>query len=259
MTLASVETLAREYEAGTSLKDLAAAYGSTPRTVKKLLAKHGVRLRTMAEARALFNDPARRLALASVQGEVSSLRPDLGPCILFTGCDNGNGYGQFAWDGHNGYAHRFAWEQVHGPIPEGMTVDHLCMVRMCVNVEHMELVDGVTNYLRGVAARKVCNNKLHELTEDNIIINERGSRLCKACLTVTKRRNGHKRTNIYKGIPNRSVKYDPVMRDELVAKAVNREISVRNAAEKLGCTVKYMDALVRAARRARESARADLS
>lgn len=53
-----------------------------------------------------------------------------------------NGYGK-AWDrvlGQNALAHRAAWEAVHGSIPPGMHVHHRCKNRLCVNVEHLELL-----------------------------------------------------------------------------------------------------------------------
>ncbi len=37
------------------------------------------------------------------------------------------------------YAHRLAWVEVHGPIPDGLCVLHICDVRNCVNVEHLFL------------------------------------------------------------------------------------------------------------------------
>jgi hypothetical protein len=36
--------------------------------------------------------------------------------------------------------HRFTYSLVHGPIPVGMHLDHLCRVRACVNPGHMEVV-----------------------------------------------------------------------------------------------------------------------
>jgi hypothetical protein len=50
------------------------------------------------------------------------------------------GYGNDFKDGHHVYAHRRAWEEVHGPIPGGMQVHHTCGRRKCVNVEHMQIV-----------------------------------------------------------------------------------------------------------------------
>lgn len=63
-----------------------------------------------------------------------------------TGCVNwhksvgGPGYGQTFRAGKFIYAHRAAWEDVHGPIPAGMQVHHRCGNRRCVNVEHLDLL-----------------------------------------------------------------------------------------------------------------------
>jgi hypothetical protein len=44
-------------------------------------------------------------------------------------------------DGRNVLAHRLAYEQEIGPIPEGMHIHHTCGQRLCINPEHMEAVD----------------------------------------------------------------------------------------------------------------------
>lgn len=36
--------------------------------------------------------------------------------------------------------HRYRWELVHGRIPDGYEVDHLCKTRSCCNVEHLQLL-----------------------------------------------------------------------------------------------------------------------
>jgi hypothetical protein len=49
-----------------------------------------------------------------------------GECWIWTDHCDPNGYGRF-WNGKRGeYAHRFAWEQEHGPIPPGKEVCHDC-------------------------------------------------------------------------------------------------------------------------------------
>ena len=69
-------------------------------------------------------------------------------CKPWQGRINAFGYGTIG----KRLAHRVAYESVHGPIPDGMTVDHTCHDpdvcrkgvqcphRRCVNVEHMVLV-----------------------------------------------------------------------------------------------------------------------
>jgi hypothetical protein len=65
-------------------------------------------------------------------------------CWIWTGALIG-GYGTFRLPSGNVYAHRWAWEQVHGPIPEKMTIDHIrengCISKACVRVNnHLEVV-----------------------------------------------------------------------------------------------------------------------
>lgn len=112
-------------------------------------------------------------------------------CLLWTGKIGRNGYGHFTYreDGHNitALVHRFAWEQKKGPIPPGLTIDHLCRVPLCVNTEHMETVDMRTNTLRGTspiaqnARKEVCLNG-HPLEGVNLYLRRDGSRNCVACM-----------------------------------------------------------------------------
>lgn len=73
-------------------------------------------------------------------------------CLISTYSTGSHGYAQVGW-GEDGrtimrLAHRVAWETAHGPIPDGATVDHLCHVRRCVNVEHMRLLSNFENSRR---------------------------------------------------------------------------------------------------------------
>ncbi len=51
------------------------------------------------------------------------------------------GYGIFSSRrlGRHGYAHRFAWEFTHGPIPDGLRVLHRCDNPPCCNPAHLFL------------------------------------------------------------------------------------------------------------------------
>ena len=66
---------------------------------------------------------------------------------------NAQGYGYCFRKGWRGYAHRFAYTELVGPIPKGLQLDHLCRNPGCVNPDHLEAVTGLENMRRGVSAR----------------------------------------------------------------------------------------------------------
>lgn len=70
-------------------------------------------------------------------------------CWLWQGAKYQNGYGAFTDARHRSVkAHRFAYEDMVAPIPEGLQVDHLCHAPACVNPWHLEPVDALTNTRR---------------------------------------------------------------------------------------------------------------
>lgn len=117
-------------------------------------------------------------------------------CWLWTGSTDRFGYGILAIRSHkNKYAHRIVYEMTRGPIPQGLTLDHLCGVKACVNPEHLEPVTIRVNILRAVspasinAAKTQCVHG-HPLTPHNTYryfhMNQHGEsighRFCKTCI-----------------------------------------------------------------------------
>lgn len=69
-------------------------------------------------------------------------------CWLWIGGHDGR-YGHF-WDGdHRVMAHRWSYTALVGPVPDGLELDHLCRVTMCVNPAHLEPVTHRENMHRG--------------------------------------------------------------------------------------------------------------
>lgn len=78
-------------------------------------------------------------------------------CWLWTGSGTPTGYGQIGVNGRKQYVHRYAYELLVGPIPEGLTIDHLCRNPPCVNPSHMEPVTQAENTRRGVPTKADCD------------------------------------------------------------------------------------------------------
>lgn len=72
-------------------------------------------------------------------------------CWLWTATRTAkDGHGRFyPITGKGVLAHRFAYELLVGPIPDGLVIDHLCRVRLCVNPAHLEPVTAEENTRRG--------------------------------------------------------------------------------------------------------------
>lgn len=62
------------------------------------------------------------------------------------------GYGKKQFHGRTLLAHRWMYEQLFGPIPDGMVINHLCSNRACVNPHHLEVTDQAGNARHGAAA-----------------------------------------------------------------------------------------------------------
>jgi hypothetical protein len=111
-----------------------------------------------------------------------------GDCWVWIASNNGKGYGQLcrARTRKMDYAHRLAYEALIGPIPDGLTIDHLCRNRACVNPAHMEPVTHKVNLLRGVGACAQNAHKTecvhgHPLDGGNLYVHANGWRECRVC------------------------------------------------------------------------------
>lgn len=103
------------------------------------------------------------------------------------------GYGQCTSVNGMTAAHRWVYEQLVGPVPAGMHLDHLCRNRWCVRPGHLEPVSNKENAHRGLggplgsALRTECSRG-HDVTNpDNVYVSPKGKRMCRPCIRIRKR------------------------------------------------------------------------
>lgn len=90
-------------------------------------------------------------------------------CWPYTGPLFHNGYGQLYWQGRNQKAHRLAFIDARGPIPEGFLVLHHCDNRRCCNPEHLHLGTHKQNAEEAKARGRYFLQKRGRLTRELVI------------------------------------------------------------------------------------------
>lgn len=110
-------------------------------------------------------------------------------CWSWTASCTESGYGRVDWKGYrHRMAHRVMYALLIGPIPEGLTLDHLCRNRCCVNPAHLEPVTLKENLARGFGVGAINKAKTHcrrghDLGEGNHYVYG-GKRYCKRCQSL---------------------------------------------------------------------------
>lgn len=121
------------------------------------------------------------LAMTTEQRFWLKVRKVEGGCWEWSAALDSDGYGMFWFSGKLVLAHRFAYEQFRKTISHGMTLDHLCRNRRCVNPDHLEEVTLAENLGRGAKANQTHCVRGHEFTPENTGRQSSGARRCRAC------------------------------------------------------------------------------
>lgn len=140
-----------------------------------------------------------------------------GGCVVWTGNKNNRGYGVVKVGRKKLQAHRFVWEQKHGPIPDGMCVCHKCDNTECVNPDHMFLGSHTQNMQDAAKKGRVYNmataaalvsNRLTDVQREEI----KQKNAAGVGMGVLAREYGISRTSIKRVITGR--RYGPVKQVE---------------------------------------------
>lgn len=120
------------------------------------------------------------------------------PCREWQGARNNRGYGKRTIGRRSYYAHRWAWIEAHGPIPDGLFVLHHCDNPACCEITHLFLGTAKDNTAdmiakgryRGGSDLTHCPHG-HEYTPENTYIYpSSGHRKCRTCIRA--RRHGRR-------------------------------------------------------------------
>lgn len=98
-----------------------------------------------AVSRDLNPDPRERIAGRSTLSDSG--------CWEWQRVRDRDGYGITHFGGKRVRAHRLSYEAHIGPIPAGLTIDHLCRNTCCVNPLHLEAVTNEENVRRARESR----------------------------------------------------------------------------------------------------------
>jgi hypothetical protein len=119
-------------------------------------------------------------------------------CWLWTGSYGNHGYGNFRYKNTIRTAHRVAYMELVGEIPEGMCVCHTCDNTLCVRPDHLWLGTKSDNSLdrdrkkRGYQSRKTHCPQGHPYAEK---LDSRGHRRCYICMGEATKRFKAKKVN----------------------------------------------------------------
>ena len=149
---------------------------SKPSESRGLCGKHYMRWHSHGDPTVVRNPWWNRDRTAVFLSRIGE--PDQAGCRPWMGRVDVHGYGKMGRD----YAYRLSYEHHVGPIPDGLTIDHLCRNPICVNPEHLEPVTRSENARRQwIGKQKTHCPAGHLYDEGNTYIDKKGGRRCRTC------------------------------------------------------------------------------
>ena len=131
-------------------------------------------------------EPILRIAGHGRKNSKPEYIEDSNGCWIWQHSKDRDGYGKAGRSSSTGgrAAHRVIYEEMIGPVPAGLHLDHLCRVRACVNPAHLEPVTPRVNAERSEAPSMVLA-RMNECSRGHSLLDayvkKNGSRNCRAC------------------------------------------------------------------------------
>lgn len=153
-------------------------------------------------------------------------------CIIFIGAiDPGTiGYGRFHVSANKIVrAHKFAWEQAKGPVPDGLILKHSCHNPRCCNIGHMSLGTRAENNAEMHAAGRAKTrlkawqvSEIVQLSGEGWTVNQLSEKFDRSELAMRKILNGRTWSKVT-GIEYKPTRKGPDWKAINAAKQENRE------------------------------------
>lgn len=121
-------------------------------------------------------------------------------CWIWAGGVVRGGYATMEIKGRHVMAHKWAWEQKNGPVPNGLVLDHFaCNNPSCVNPDHVRPVTQLENVLRGntITSNNVAKKDCPRCGGPYSYLGN-GERCCKPCRNKLQRDRRHRNANCSK-------------------------------------------------------------
>jgi len=123
----------------------------------------------------------------AIERLLSRCRQD-GDCWTYTGPLDFKGYSRIRGEGgKREFGHWISWKYFREDRPPGLSYDHLCRNRACVNPWHGDPVPAAVNNQRAPECRSTVNSMAthcpsgHEYSPENTYVNDQGWRWCRPC------------------------------------------------------------------------------
>lgn len=153
-------------------------------------------------------------------------------CWHWDAAKDKRGYGQFCIRYKRFVAHRFAYEVLVGPIPNGLVLDHLCCNKSCVNPDHLEPVTVQVNSSRAGLKQRVGSRQSHcplghAMTVPNTIYHRNGRSTCRQCTKASQGRSRELRR--LRLLAEREAMVRPKSQAEMLSDSIVNSLSLRPA------------------------------